>query len=134
LRSERGRFRQELQGVRAYDAVDDKDFSENLYGGLVKASLDFASCPDHLKLIVVIGDAGYDADAQRQRGHKVYDIDSVVQRYVRGRRLNTQPILLFIRAPNEVDTVTGKEAYQKAYDDFRSQGVPSSKASMLQRE
>lgn len=116
-------FLKSFQSVRAYDAVDDKDFAENVYGGLVQASRDFSSCPDHLKVIVVIGDAGYDAEAQRQKGLKAIDVDSIVQRYIRGKRLNTQPIVLFIRAPNEVDTVTSKESYQKAYDDFRSQGL-----------
>jgi hypothetical protein len=116
-------FAKSFKSVHADDITDDKDFSENVYGGLIQASRDFSSCPDHLKLIFVIGDAGYDADAQRQRGQKVFDIESVVQRYVSGRRLNTQPIVLFIRGPNEIDGVTGKEAYQKAYDDFRSQGV-----------
>jgi hypothetical protein len=116
-------FVKSFQSVRAYDAVDDKDFAENVYGGLIQASRDFSSCPDHLKVIVVIGDAGYDADAQRQKGQKVIDVDSIVQRYVRGKRLNTQPIVLFIRGPNEVDTVAGKEFYTKAYDAFQSQGI-----------
>jgi hypothetical protein len=115
-------FGRTFQSVKAQDSANDNDFAENLYGGLIQASRDLSSCPDHLKLIVVIGDHGYDAEAQRQRGHKVYDIDAVVQRYIRGRRLNTQPIVLFIQGPSEIDTVNNKDAYRKSYEAFRGQG------------
>jgi hypothetical protein len=116
-------FVTKFKDVQAYDPAYDHDFPENVFGGLVQASQDFSSCPDHLKLIVVIGDHGYDPDAQRQRGHKAYDVETVVQRYQRGRRLNTQPIVLYVQGPNEVDSVANKEAYKKAYDAFRSQGL-----------
>jgi hypothetical protein len=118
-----GQFTKSFQSVKAYDPPYDNDFPENVYGGLIQASRDFSSCPDHIKLIVVIGDNGYDAEAQRRRGHKAYDVETVVQRYVRGRRLNTQPIVLFIQGPSELDTVNNKDAYRKAYDDFRDQGL-----------
>jgi hypothetical protein len=116
-------FVKSFQTVRAYDAPGETAFHENSFGGLIQAGRDFAACPDHLKVVVVIGDAGYDPDAQRQRSNPVYDVDAVVQRFVRGRRLNTQPIVLFIEAPNDVDNVKNKAAYMKAYDDFRDQGV-----------
>lgn len=115
-------FVKSFQSVKAFDPAYDRDFPENVFGGLIQASRDFASCPDHLKLIVVIGDHGYDAEAQRQRGHKAYDVDSVVQRFVRGRRLNTQPIVLFIQGPSEIDTVANKDPYRKSYEDFKTQG------------
>ncbi len=116
------KFVDAFKSVQARDTNGDTDFAENSYGGLIQAARDFESCADHLKLIVLIGDHGYDADAQRQRGHKSFDAQTLTERYLRGKRLKTQPVVFVIQGPNELATVTNKEAYQKAYDDFRNQG------------
>lgn len=126
-------FVKSFQAVRAEDPDVDNDYPENSFAGLIQAGKDFSTCPDHLKLVVVIGDHGYDPDAQRRRGHKAYDVEQVVQRYVRGRsdgvarigtgRLNTQPVIVFIQTPNEVATANNPAAYQKAYDAFYEQGI-----------
>jgi hypothetical protein len=115
-------FTRSFASVRAFDPGSDPDYSENLFGGLIQASRDFASCPDHLKLVVVIGDAGYDPNAQRARGQPVYDLDAVAERYVRGRRLNTQPVVIFIRTPDNSAEAKLPDAYSSAYKAFSEQG------------
>lgn len=116
-------FVSKFQTVGAYDSPGDEDYPENVFGGLIQAGRDFASCPDHLKLVVVIGDHGYDPNAQRQRGHKVYDVDAVAARFVRGARLKTQPIVIFIQGPNEAASFRNSETYQKSYSEFEAQGL-----------
>jgi hypothetical protein len=118
-------FDKKFQTVRTYDTPGDTDFQENVFGGLFQAGRDFASCPNHLKIVVVIGDHGYNPDEQRRRGHRAYDIDAVAARFMRGAgRLNTQPVLVFIQGPDVSSDpgINNKDAYRKAYSDFDSQG------------
>ncbi|MBF0154009.1 MAG: hypothetical protein HQL64_09750 [Magnetococcales bacterium] len=52
-------FQKAIAQVRA-TTDDQDDYEENLYGGLHQAlSKDMTSCPDHLKLVFVIGDSGF---------------------------------------------------------------------------
>ena len=121
--SNEAEFVRRFADVRAFDPNDDRDYPENVAGGLMQASRDMASCPDHLKLVVLIGDHGYDANAQRQRGHQAYTADTVIQRFVRGRRLNTQPVVLVIQTKSDPASATNPDVYSRSYEEFRSQGL-----------
>ena len=71
----------------------------------------------------MIGDHGYDPAAQSARGFKPIDIAAVQERFLRGKRLNTQPILLFIQGPNESADAKNKASYDKSYGEFKRQGL-----------
>lgn len=121
--SNEDKFVQAFANVRAADIDQDDDYPENLFGGLVQASRDLSTCPDHLKLVVAIGDHGYDAASQKGRGQPAYDYDTVTERFMRGRRVNTQPVVVFIQTASVVGDAKSPELYDKAYALFQSQGL-----------
>lgn len=117
--------------IRAFQPVKadvslggDDDFPENLFGGLMQASNDIAACPDHTKLVFVIGDHGYDADKQRQRGHTAFTEAQVSKAFKQGPRFNSQPIVIFIQTPSEIaaQPAVAKDKYGSAYQMFKTQG------------
>lgn len=120
-RSNEAAFVGSFKAVQATESPDDKDFAENMFGGLVRAARDIASCPDHIKILFVIGDHGYDPEAQRRRGQRVYDVSAIVKRFTSGRRLNTPPVVVMLQTPSTESQVRNPEAYRKSYDDYRTQ-------------
>jgi len=122
-RSNEQAFINSFAAVQATPSPNDNDFPENLFGGLVRAARDIASCPDHLKIIFVIGDHGYDAAAQQQRGHSSYNVNAIINRLKQGKRINTLPVVVFIQTPSTVDQVDNKEMYRTSYEKFREQGI-----------
>ena len=63
-------FRQALRQVdtRAGNSAHDLDFEENVFGGIVQGAGDMATCADHAKVMIVIGDSGYDIESQIEQG------------------------------------------------------------------
>jgi len=63
------KFLRDLPNCRDYTFSDrtrgDKDFEENLFGGIDQAIKEFSKCPDRLKVLYIIGDHGYSGDNQR---------------------------------------------------------------------
>lgn len=120
-------FERAFQNVKAFEPPGDDDFPENMFGGLVQASADMASCPDHTKVVFVIGDHGYDAAKQQLRGFKSYTTADVAGKFKKGLRFHAHPIVFFIQTPSESDNPNAvlpiaKVKYDEAYEMFNRQG------------
>ena len=114
---------------------DADDYEENSFGGLKQAlQKDMASCPDHLKLLFVIGDSGYSKTVsitsrrgrtrKRQKYRQPINVDSLV-RQLRGsdkpgNKVNNI-IPFFIRTPSRAQRVKRPDIYNRAYNLFASQ-------------
>lgn len=118
-------FLAEFGKVRAYEPAADNDFPENLFGGLAQASADMEACPDHTKLVFVIGDHGYDPAEQRRRGFRPPEEGQIIRRFKKGERVNTQPMVFFVQIPSEVTRVpsVARRRYGEAYERFKQQGL-----------
>ena len=102
---------------------DHDDFAENLYGGLDQALTDLRiSCKQNVKILFVIGDSGYDKDAQSKKGRKPVDIDTLRTKLL-GDSNNgiTTVIPFFLRTDVDKDNQRN-ELYKAAWDNFRTQG------------
>jgi len=107
----------------------DRDFEENMFGGIKKAIREFARCPDHSKVLFVIGDHGYSAENQKRFYNKrPVTIDSLAD----GLKENVN--LFFIQvAPSEkirnanFDDISyakkesARVGYDRAYQLFTTQ-------------
>jgi hypothetical protein len=121
-------FRAALAPVTAHDLPGDDDFPENSFGGIAQGGLDFAACPDHVKLVFIIGDHGYDAAKQRKRGFTSPTEVQVAARFKRQDgdsppRFGAQPIVIFIQTPSEEANTPAddKEKYHRAYELYTNQ-------------
>ena len=103
---------------------DHDDFAENLYGGLNQALTDLrSSCTQNAKILFVIGDSGYDSDAQRRKGRVPVDIDTLRTKLLSdGKNGITAVIPFFLRTPADEIFYRGNEQYKIAYDNYRTQG------------
>lgn len=122
-----GEFAKAFESVNAFEPPGDDDYPENLFGGLMQASADIYACPDHVKVVFVIGDHGYDPEKQKQRGFKSYTEAQVAAVFKKGLRFKTPPVVIFIQTPSESNDLTAvpathKVKYDAAYDLFRKQG------------
>lgn len=105
-------FSRAIQSVDV--TTDDKDdFSEDLYGGLAQALRDIRGCPDNLKLVFIITDAGYDQRAQQERGVKVPDVARLAERFNEEFRSG----LIFFVRPRQDPSVTNPK-YIAAWEDL----------------
>jgi hypothetical protein len=114
--------------VKAEDPVEDDDFPENSFGGMVQAADDISGCSNNAKLVFVIGDAGYDGNKQRSRNPTgpVWTEQAIVQRFsskAPGSKFATQPVLVFIQPPKEKGPVSNQANYDSAYAMFASQAT-----------
>ncbi|MBF0096731.1 MAG: hypothetical protein HQM04_09950 [Magnetococcales bacterium] len=106
---------------------DADDYEENSLGGLEQAlKKDMTACPDHLKLLFMIGDSGY-REVHPVRGGKYRHpsrIDSVAQLLrggdVSGGKSNNI-IPFFIRTPSLAQQAKNPNLYKNAYELFGSQ-------------
>jgi hypothetical protein len=119
-------FERAFLNVRAFEPPGDDDYPENMFAGLVQASADMSSCPDHTKVVFVIGDHGYDAEKQKERGYKFYTPAEVASKFKKGLRFHTHPIVFFIQTPSESNNPqkvlpTSKDKYDAAYRLFTKQ-------------
>ena len=104
---------------------DSDDYPENLFGGLRQVlEKDIISCPDHLKLLFIIGDHGTRNQHQgREKYQNPVTEDTLVQ-LLRGERTEakTNNVLpFFIQTPRRNTGAKNPDAYQKAYDLFARQ-------------
>lgn len=112
-------FQSALAQVRATDdpmrGYPD-DYPENVFGALVQAYADSAGCDDNVKVYIVIGDAGYDAEAQVERGQPAVDPARIIAR-LQGPNVLT----FFLRSPRDPANTTAE--YGEAFDLFRTQAT-----------
>nr|VFK30405.1 MAG: hypothetical protein BECKMB1821G_GA0114241_106410 [Candidatus Kentron sp. MB]VFK34362.1 MAG: hypothetical protein BECKMB1821I_GA0114274_106910 [Candidatus Kentron sp. MB]VFK76679.1 MAG: hypothetical protein BECKMB1821H_GA0114242_10689 [Candidatus Kentron sp. MB] len=115
------RFHAAIADVRV-TTNDQDDYPENLYGGILQAvQRDMGSCPNHMKLLFVIGDAGYDAKAQ---GDQAIRQNQLTPRLRRETKEGTeQTLVFFIRTPNFANRAHDSNGYRNARDLFRTQGT-----------
>nr|VFJ59224.1 MAG: hypothetical protein BECKFW1821A_GA0114235_10898 [Candidatus Kentron sp. FW] len=114
------RFLKAIADVKVTDE-DDDDYPENLYGGIVQAiGNDMRSCPNHLKLLFVIGDAGYDVNAW---GDQAIQQSRLISRLNRRTKTGTEKTLVFfVRTPDFSNRAHDTEKYREAYRLFGAQG------------
>jgi len=86
---------------------EDSTYEENLFIGIRQAIKDLASCPDRLKVLVVIADHG---DKNQQASN------SLIRKLT--KTFTHSPRIFFIQTPNEKPNV---EAYKTAYKRFQTQ-------------
>ena len=115
--------------VRAKDDGSDSDFTENVYGGIMRGIRNLYSCPQHSKLIIIIGDHGYNATKQSGRGHRGYSANRLIRELYQDDVFAQPPILLFIQMPSSGNN-TNQDAYDTAYRLFADQASQLSKAWM----
>ncbi|MGH6816380.1 MAG: hypothetical protein ACREC6_11815 [Hyphomicrobiaceae bacterium] len=120
--SNEAQFLQQFQKVEAVDTQSDPDFFENVNGALDKLRTDLLSCPNHLKLVILIGDHGYDPAAQQAKGFRAVPIGDIARRLKQGTGgLAYQPVLLAIQTANYSDTIVNRAAYDQAFAAFERQ-------------
>ena len=114
---------------------DADDYEENSYGGLEQAlKEDISACPDHIKLLFVIGDSGYKESSaiQGRRGQnnnnpkyrKPANVETLVRRLRGNDEVGTKTntiIPFFIRTPSRAERVKRPDIYNSAYALFASQ-------------
>ena len=114
---------------------DADDYEENSYGGLEQAlKEDISACPDHLKLLFVIGDSGYKehSTVRSRRGQsrnnskyrKPVNVETLVRRLRGNDEAGTKTnniIPFFIRTPSRAERVKRPDIYNNAYALFASQ-------------
>ena len=113
--------------VEAQDDIWDSDFAENVYGGIMQAIKNLHSCPQHSKMIIVIGDHGYSGSAQSDRGHRSYSANSIIRALYHNQVFAQPPVLFFIQTPANN---TNQRAYNSAYNLFADQARQLSEAWM----
>ena len=116
-------FETALGKVIAADRSDDLDYFENSFGGLsAAASSVLASCPQNMKLVIMIGDHGYSGAQQSARNHPALTVSAVASQLKRAEGQGTQPLLLVLQTPEVKDSTTKNvPEYDKAYDDYEKQ-------------
>jgi len=118
-------FESRIKSVRAStnDATrGDADFEENLFGGIRQALDDLTSCPDHTKILFIIGDHGYSPKGQSDQGGTVITTSSLIQSMIGDKASGEKAIVVFfIQTPNNQSGTENFAAYQKAYQRFQSQ-------------
>jgi hypothetical protein len=125
LRTNLDNFAEKISKVQASasDAASgDNDYEENLLGGIAQAMDDMLPCPDNSKILFVIGDHGYNGEAQRARGAKVIDINALANSMTGDKGRGEKTIVpFFIQTPNNGSYAKNPLAYQNAYAAFRRQ-------------
>jgi hypothetical protein len=123
LAENHAKFQSEVQNIDtefgAGSGVRDTDHEENLILGLAFAADDMVACPEHVKLMFVVGDTGYDLETQIERGTPISSEEEVLSYLTQGFSAELDPIIpFFIQVPK----VNTSEAYEAAYGKFTSQG------------
>jgi len=127
LRANLDKFSDQISLVKASTsdaASGDNDYEENLLGGIEKAMDDMLPCPDNSKILFIIGDHGYNGNAQRARGMKVVDINALAKSMKGNKERGEKSIIpFFIQTPNNGAYAKNPIAYQGAYALFRRQAL-----------
>ncbi|MBF0175701.1 MAG: hypothetical protein HQL63_02455 [Magnetococcales bacterium] len=127
-------FQKAISQVRV--TVDDQDdYEENLYGGIHQAlAEDIKSCPDHLKLMFVIGDSGYRSGIpyvdgrgrhfERAKYRRPVDRETLIALLRGGEKpgVKANNVLSFIiQTPAHPESAKRPELYNVAYAKFENQ-------------
>ncbi|GAB0056391.1 hypothetical protein SIID45300_00697 [Candidatus Magnetaquicoccaceae bacterium FCR-1] len=134
-KTEFAKFEEAIAKVKVTQGDTEDDYQENLYGGLEQAlKSDMTACPDHLKLLFVIGDSGYTSTRvesdRRGRGHAVAKYDHPVTREALGKLLrggaeagakSNNVIPFFIQTPYKGELMKHAQSYRLAYEQFEAQ-------------
>lgn len=107
-------FSRRIQSVRA-SSNDRDDFPEDILGGISQAARDMQACENNLKLVFVIGDAGYDAARQMRINKSALTHRGSIQRLNRFKNA----LMFFIRTPIDMDTAKTKPTYFGAWTQFK---------------
>ena len=126
-------FARAFARVQARDYFDDRNFPENVYGGIMRGISNLHSrdrnCKQHSKLIIVIGDNGYSAELQRDHNQTAYSTGDVIEALYNKDYFSQPPVLLFIQMPARTD-IDNVIDYNSSYDDFARQASELSDAWM----
>jgi len=115
-------FEKTLGQVQA-SSDDHDDFAENLYGGLNQALTDLrSSCKQNAKILFVIGDSGYDKDAQSKKGRVPVDIDTLRTKLLGDSKNGITTVIPFFLRTDVDKSNQGNELYKTAWENFRTQG------------
>lgn len=113
-------FQQKLGEILATEEKND-DYEENLLGGIQQAIADISSCSDNTKILFIIGDSGYSAEAQERKGRPRLDAATL------GDTLRDKQILTFFLQPpktcGNADQEPCRQAYNDAYNLFQEQAL-----------
>jgi hypothetical protein len=125
LKNNLAEFDGRMKNVRAStndSTRGDSDFEENLFGGIQQAVDDLISCPNHTKILFVIGDHGYSPEGQRAKGETAIGLNSIIEAMRGNKKSGVKAIVaFFIQTPNNQAGSDNFGAYQKAYKRFQSQ-------------
>ncbi len=98
------------------------DYADNVFGGIKQAINDLTPCPTHTKILFIIGDNGYDANAQRRRGRAPVKMSYLVNK-LKGSVNNSMKniVTFFIQTPDNRRYAKHPEHYDNAHRLFRNQ-------------
>lgn len=124
LDANHARFQAEVRNIDTDfgtgSGVRDSDFEENMILGLAFAADDMVACPEHVKLMFVVGDTGYDLETQIERGTPITSEEEVLIYLTQGFSSDLDPIIpFFIQVPK---VQSNNEKYETAYGKFTTQG------------
>lgn len=114
-------FENTVKDIKTTYEIND-DYYENLYGGIKKALQDLRRCSGHMKILFIIGDCGYSALNQRNKGREPIEPKNLAEAMQTSIEENRKGVItFFIQSPNVKQTVKHADEYQKAYDFFTEQ-------------
>jgi hypothetical protein len=104
--------------------IRDTDHEENMVLGLAYAIDDMQACPDHVKLLFVIGDTGFDSARLQADGVPITTEAEIVRLFSdRLRRENTEPIIPFFIQVPRASHLLRSTSYSNAYDLMTRQAL-----------
>ncbi|MBF0382029.1 MAG: hypothetical protein HQL69_13480 [Magnetococcales bacterium] len=116
-------FQRSISKVNVSEVDTADDYQENLYGGLAQVLReDIVSCPDHLKVLFVIGDNGYKSRTGRSRAKYKNPVNrNTLVNLLKGGEKGNNIVPFFIQTPSRATGVKHPNAYRKAYNQFTQQ-------------
>jgi hypothetical protein len=115
-------FQRAISKVEVSEVDTADDYQENLYGGLAQVlKKDIVSCPDHLKVLFVIGDNGYKSRWAKGPKYKNPVKRETLVKLLKGGKKGNNIVPFFIQTPSRPNGIKHPEAYHKAYNQFTSQ-------------
>lgn len=121
LRRDQDEFQTALSSLKASTgdaAKGDNDLEENLFGGLLKALDDIYVCPDHQKVVFVIGDHGYSAANQAARGRGPISMQDLIPFFAGdpSDEQFTPLVTFFVQTPSAVTSDAAGAAHRAFYN------------------
>ncbi|MBF0445964.1 MAG: hypothetical protein HQL68_10280, partial [Magnetococcales bacterium] len=116
-------FKRSIAKVKVSEIDTADDYQENLYGGLAQVlKNDITPCPDHLKVLFVIGDNGFKSRTGRMRSKYKNPVNrETLVELLKGGEKGNNIVPFFIQTPSRAKDVKHPIAYSKAYNQFTTQ-------------